>query len=57
MNMMTVTTKILQTLSQFGSAAEAVRKLRYAPVETVLPKAVVQADGSTRLLYPGDDGY
>jgi 8-oxo-dGTP pyrophosphatase MutT (NUDIX family) len=57
MDMMTVTTKILQMLSQFGSVADAIRKLRYEPVETVLPKAVVQDDGSTRMLYPGDAGY
>ena len=57
MAMMAVTTKILQTLSQFGSAADAVRKLRYAPVETVLPKAVMQDDGSIRMVYPGDEGY
>jgi 8-oxo-dGTP pyrophosphatase MutT (NUDIX family) len=55
MYMMTVTTKILQTLSQFGSAADAVRKLRYASVETVMPKAVLQHDGITRVLYPGDE--
>jgi 8-oxo-dGTP pyrophosphatase MutT (NUDIX family) len=57
MDMMTVTTKILQMLSQFGSVADAIRKLRYEPVETVLPKAVVQDDGSTRMLFPGDAGY
>jgi 8-oxo-dGTP pyrophosphatase MutT (NUDIX family) len=57
MEMLTVTTKILQTLSRFPSAAAAVEHLRDVPVDTVLPRAVVQADGSTRLLYPGDQGY
>ncbi len=57
MEMMTVTTKILQTLSRFPSAAEAVKQLRRVRVETVLPKAAVQEDGSTRMLYPGDEGY
>jgi 8-oxo-dGTP pyrophosphatase MutT (NUDIX family) len=57
MEMMTVTVKILQTLSCFPSAAAAIEQLRDQPVATVLPKAMRQADGSTRLLYPGDEGY
>lgn len=57
MKMLSVTVKILETLSQFSSAAEAIKKLLYTPVETVLPKPVVQADGTTRMLYPGDEGY
>lgn len=55
MEMMTVTTKILQTLSRFPSTTAAVEHLRDTSVETVLPKTVVQADGSTRMLYPGDE--
>ena len=57
MKMLNVTVKILETLSPFSSAEEAVKKLLYEPVETVLPKPVVQADGTTRMLYPGDEGY
>jgi hypothetical protein len=57
MKMMTVTAKILQTLSCFPSAAAAIEQLRDQPVATVLPRARVQADGSTRMLYPDDEGY
>jgi 8-oxo-dGTP pyrophosphatase MutT (NUDIX family) len=57
MEMMTVTMSILQTLSRFPSVAAAVEHLRDTPVETVLPKAVVQQDGSTCILYPWDKGY
>ena len=57
MEMMTVTTKILQTLCSFPSAAAALEHLQETPVTTVLPKAVVQADGRTRILYPWDEGY
>jgi 8-oxo-dGTP pyrophosphatase MutT (NUDIX family) len=57
LEMMTVTVKILQILSCFPSAAAAIEQLRDQPVTTVLPKAIRQADGSTRLLYPGDEGY
>jgi 8-oxo-dGTP pyrophosphatase MutT (NUDIX family) len=57
MEMMTVTTTILHTLSRFSYAASAADHLRDIPVETVLPRVVVQADGSTRLLYPWDREY
>jgi hypothetical protein len=57
MEMMPVTRRILQTLSRFPLLAVAVEHLRAAPVETILPKAVVQQDGSTCILYPWDKGY
>lgn len=57
MEMSTVTAKILQSLSAFSSVEAAFRALRRAPVEAVLPRLVVQADGTTRMLYPGDEGY
>ena len=57
MEMMAVTTKLLQRLSPFPSALAAVEHFRDVPVETVLPKAVRQEDGSSCMLYPGDEGY
>jgi 8-oxo-dGTP pyrophosphatase MutT (NUDIX family) len=57
MEMLTVTAKILQTLSAFSSTEAAFRALRRVSVEVVLPKPGVQADGTTRMLYPGDEGY
>lgn len=57
LEMMTVTTKILQSLTGCASAAEAVARLRDTPVETVLPRAVRQTDGTMRVLYPWDEAY
>lgn len=57
MKMMHMSTEILRTLSRFRSAAQAIEQLRDTPVTAVLPKARVQADGTTRMVYPGDEDY
>jgi 8-oxo-dGTP pyrophosphatase MutT (NUDIX family) len=57
LQMIPMTTEILRTLSRFRSAARAIEQLRDAPVTAVLPKARVQADGTTHVVYPGDEDY
>jgi 8-oxo-dGTP pyrophosphatase MutT (NUDIX family) len=50
------TIKHLELLSETGSVEETLAAARARPVEPILPKVSV-ADGSPRVLLPGDAGY
>jgi 8-oxo-dGTP pyrophosphatase MutT (NUDIX family) len=50
------TIKHLELLSETGSVEETLAAARARPVEPILPKVSV-ADGSARVLLPGDAGY
>ncbi|MCZ6531924.1 MAG: NUDIX hydrolase [SAR324 cluster bacterium] len=57
LQLMTPTIRNLELLSSYPRAREAVSALRLASVPTILPKIQVCADGTQRVLHPGDEDY
>ena len=51
------TVKNLLRFDGARSVAEALDQVRGRPVRTILPRIVVEADGTRRALLPGDPGY
>jgi hypothetical protein len=39
------------------TVAEALDQVRDRPVRTILPRIIVEPDGTRRALLPGDSGY
>jgi hypothetical protein len=51
------TVKNLMRFDGARTVAEALDQVRDRPVPTILPRIVVDADGTRRALLPGDRGY
>ena len=51
------TVKNLMRFDGARTVAEALDQVRDRPVRTILPRIVVEADGTRRALLPGDSGY
>jgi hypothetical protein len=51
------TVKNLLRFDGARTVAEALDQVRDRPVPTILPRIVVQPDGTRRALLPGDPGY
>jgi 8-oxo-dGTP pyrophosphatase MutT (NUDIX family) len=56
-HLMEPTVRNLELLGAFASTEEALRELNRRPVQAILPKLKVHADGSRTLLYPWEDEY
>lgn len=57
LNLMTPTVKNLELLGNFSSTEEAIKTLKEAPVQTILPKIRFTPDGERKVLHPGDKDY